>query len=93
MRSVAMWWLTAKGNGEPLSGVNAPLFVSTLKPEMLEFVASGFAAKRNLPVATSARLSGLAPAGNGDPATGVRMPVVASTENAEMLLEPPLFAT
>jgi hypothetical protein len=35
--------LTDRENGEPLSGDNAPLNGSTLKPERLEFIPSGFA--------------------------------------------------
>jgi hypothetical protein len=69
-------------NGDPGTGVSAPLELLMLKTETLPL---SFPTKTNLPAGSTATPWGVVPVENGEPGTGVRTPVLVLIEKAERL--------
>jgi len=77
-------------NGEPGTGVRAPVVGSSVKPDTVEtFVGrtAVFATYTNLPDGSRPTVTGLRPVANGEPLTCVRLPVDRSMAYTEMLSE------
>src|SRR5713226_2802008 len=73
-------------NGEPGTGVRAPLSASMVNAETS--LESMFVTYTNCPEGSTVTETGPPPAGKGEPRTGVRAPVAASMVNAETLFGP-----
>jgi hypothetical protein len=79
-------------NGEPGTGVSAPVFGLILNAETLALVDSELATYANCSLGETATLYGPIPTANGDPGTGVSIPVLALMLKAETLLDPTFAA-
>lgn len=78
--------LLIPANGDPGTGVNAPLPLLILNTERL--LSFWLATKTKRPIGSTAIPRGVVPVGKGEPETGVSIPVPVFTENADTLLAP-----
>jgi len=77
-------------NGEPGTGVRAPVVGSSVKPDTVETFAGRtavFATYTNLPDGSTPTATGLSPVANGEPLTSARLPVDRSMAYTETLFE------